>query len=92
MGRNEHKIQADIIKYLRANRVWHFRFNASAALFGLPDIIALHKGRFIAIEVKDPDGIPTSLQLKTIEAIKKAGGIGFFPCSVAEVRVVIEKL
>lgn len=46
---------------------------------GLPDIIGLHKGRFIGIEVKVPgkEANLTPIQIKVLGKIKAAGGIAF---------------
>ena len=41
---------------------------------GVPDFLACHKGRFIAIEAKAKGNKPTALQLKHIQDIKDAGG------------------
>lgn len=43
-------------------------------LAGVPDIIALHKGNFYAIELKAMKGRPTVPQLECIDAIRYAGG------------------
>lgn len=47
---------------------------------GVSDIVALHKGRFFALELKVPGGQPTELQLEFISAVRANGG---FAC-VAE--------
>ena len=44
---------------------------------GIPDIIACHRGRFIAIECKAGDNQPTALQSRELEAITNAGGLAF---------------
>lgn len=41
---------------------------------GIPDIIACHKGRFLAIECKAGYNKTTPLQEREIAAINKAGG------------------
>ena len=45
---------------------------------GVPDILACHKGRFIAIELKRPDGEGTlaKRQEAQLSRIIRAGGIG----------------
>lgn len=42
---------------------------------GVADVIAVVKGRFIAIEAKAGKNKPTALQLKNLKAVKDAGGI-----------------
>ena len=46
---------------------------------GIPDIIGLHRGQFIGIEVKRPKGShgPSKKQLQIITKINAAGGIAF---------------
>jgi len=58
---------------------------------GLPDIIGLHKGRFIGIEVKVPgkEDTLTDIQRHTLTLIKLAGGISFMSTSV---DITIQKL
>jgi Holliday junction resolvase len=86
----EGKIQAAIIKYLKEEKIFHFRYNAVSSSFGLPDIIAIVNGMFIGLEVKTPTGKATELQMKMQEAIIKAGGIYEFVTSVEEVRNIIQ--
>ena len=68
----ENKIKA----FLKENGCWHVKFFANAyTKAGVPDILACINGRFVAIEVKAPNGKPSELQLYNIEEIKKSGGI-----------------
>ena len=52
---------------------------------GTPDIIACVRGRFVAIEVKQPGKHPTPAQVAYIEKIQRSGGIAFVAHSVEEV-------
>ncbi len=47
---------------------------------GVPDVIAVHKGRCYGLELKAPGGRPTEAQLATIAAMEAAGAF----CCVAE--------
>lgn len=47
---------------------------AYATRTGTPDLICCYMGRFIAFELKDDIGRPSTAQLSFIERIKKAGG------------------
>jgi Holliday junction resolvase len=80
----EGKIQAEIIKYLKDNKIWHFRYNAGVT-YGMPDIIAIYHGYFIGVEVKTDVGIATELQERMKESIEKAGGYHVFAKSVDDV-------
>lgn len=85
----ESKIQKQVIKYLKDNRIYHFRFQAQVNLNGLPDIIALYKGVLVGMELKKEDGKPTELQLKKLQAINENGGIGIIVKSVEDVIKLI---
>lgn len=42
---------------------------------GIPDFVVCYAGRFYGIECKANGNIPTALQLKHLEDIRKAGGV-----------------
>ena len=63
-----------------------FYFKTHGGLYqriGLPDILGVHRGRFIGIEVKCPGKEDTlsKLQEKTLELINLYGGVGFMSTS-----------
>lgn len=72
-GPTEHEIQSQILDWLRIEKIFHYRNNTGAfsgeykgkrwfARFGkkgAPDIVAVHRGLYIGIEVKRP-GKPLS--------------------------------
>jgi len=41
---------------------------------GVPDFIVCYRGRFIAIECKAGDNVPTALQDRELDRIRKMGG------------------
>jgi Holliday junction resolvase len=92
MKRTENIIQTHIIKYLKDNHIFHFRYNATTSAFGLPDIIAIVDGWFVGIEVKDPMGKPTELQVKMKESIEQSGGFHIFATSLKEVQDLLENI
>lgn len=57
---------------------------------GIPDIIGVMGGRFVAIEVKRPGEVPTPIQRLVMRRIAEAGGIVGVATSVAEARAIIE--
>jgi len=59
---------------------------------GLPDIICCINGRFVAFEVKAPDGKLTKLQGVMLQRIKDAKGDAFKVTSVNEVKTIVENL
>jgi len=63
-----------------------YYINGSFTRAGTPDLIFCLKGKFIAIEVKDPlTGRVAPLQLAHIDLIHKSGGMAFVACSTDEV-------
>lgn len=87
----EGKIQAKIIKYLKENKIFHFRYNAVSSAFGLPDIIVILEGKFVGLEVKTETGRATELQLRMQEAIRIAGGVYEFVTSVQDVEEIVNE-
>ena len=92
-GLLENKVQRQVISFLEAHRVYHFRFQAQGNLNGLPDIICLYKGKFIGLELKrEKGGSPTLLQERKIKAINDNGGIGAIVRSVEEVKEILDTI
>lgn len=72
----EAKVKADIKKCLdKYEGIWYFFPVASRySVAGTPDIIGCYKGKFFAVEAKATKGTATTLQLRTLERIRQAGG------------------
>ena len=64
-------------QYRKANSKYQFK--------GISDILGIYKGKFLAIEVKQPKKKPTKDQQTFIDNIIKQGGIAFVAASVEEV-------
>lgn len=88
----EEMFKDEVVNYLRKNRIWHFVYHANVA-YGLPDIIAIHNGKFIGLELKRKDGkgIATSLQEEVAKSINEAGGVAGIVASIEEVEALLEK-
>ena len=71
----EAKVKAKITKVLREEGVYYF-FPATGGYgrSGVPDIVCCVGGAFLAIECKAGKNKPTLLQVREIEAIRRAGG------------------
>lgn len=80
--------------YLKSKDVWYIKYWGGARFTksGIPDLLACVNGKFVAIELKAPNGKPSELQLYTIEQIKKAGGKAFvlYPKDFNEFKEWIE--
>ena len=57
---------------------------------GVPDIVGVYQGRFFGIEVKAPGGKATVLQLLTIAAIRRAGGLAGIAFRVEDVECLLD--
>lgn len=57
---------------------------------GVPDIIALHAGKFFALELKAPGGRPTELQLECIAQINEQGGFAAWTDSLDRALAMLE--
>ena len=81
----EQQIQSKILKYLEANNFYVFK-TINTNKRGVPDIIALYDGKYIAIEVKRRGNRPTQLQEEHLSMIENAGGIAMVAYSLDEVK------
>ena len=78
----EDKYKYDVVlKTLRSLGGWWFATPRSRfGLAGIPDVVGVFDGLFIAVEVKRPDGRGnygvTATQSRTLSLISEAGGIG----------------
>ena len=84
----ETKIQRDIQKYLNNRKIFNWR-NSDSKTSGMPDLMACYKGYLVALEVKTPEGRPTEIQVKTLEAIRNAGGLGELVKSIEDVETIL---
>lgn len=79
----EGKVKKAVTKWLTDRGVYYFFIPANGfGRAGLPDLVAVHQGRFIGIEVKREGGKPTQLQLDELSKIRAAGGFSFVCDSV----------
>ena len=92
----EGKFQEQVIKYLKSLpncwyvKIWGGGFMKS----GIPDILGVINGRFIALELKAPNGRPSELQKRNIRLINKCGGYGviLYPKDFEEFKEGVKKL
>lgn len=73
----EKTLENKIKEHLKKNGHFHFKFFANALTkTGVPDIVACINGRFVGIEVKNPNGkgVISPLQQLTCNEINKQGG------------------
>jgi Holliday junction resolvase len=71
----EKKVKDAVTKVLREYGVYYFYpVMGGYGRSGIPDIIACHQGRFIAIECKAGSNTTTALQEAELKKIEDAGG------------------
>lgn len=57
---------------------------------GVSDIVALHKGKFFALELKAPDGRASEAQLEFISDVNAAGGFAVLATGLDRALSVLE--
>ena len=56
--------------------MWHFKVHGSAyQRAGIPDLIGCHRGRFFALEVKQPGEQPTKIQRYEMMRLVQSGAV-----------------
>lgn len=63
---------------LNSVQIFHWKvWQGMGSVPGVPDILGVHKGRLIAIELKAPKGTVSPAQQEFIDRINEAGGLAF---------------
>jgi Holliday junction resolvase len=84
-------IQQQIMTHLRGMGAWVFKVHGSPyQQVGVPDLLVGYKGRFYAMEVKQPGGTMSPVQTKTIEAIRASGSVAGRVESVEEAVALLD--
>ena len=71
----ENKIQSSIVRFLKRQEGCWVYPTCDRFTVGVPDILGCLKGRFFALEVKQPKAQLKKIQAYHLEKIRKAGGI-----------------
>ena len=85
--RDEKHIENEIKKYIADNGGLCYKIHGGDLYqeTGIPDLLICWKGLFFGVEVKDPKGKPSSMQLVQGARIKNAGGHFMIATSLKEV-------
>jgi hypothetical protein len=83
----EQDLQTQIIKYITS--LPGLAINGQFTKSGIPDLICLVQGRFIAIEVKLDYNKPSPLQAHYIKHIQSLGGLAIEAYSLDDVKQLI---
>jgi len=72
----EKKVKDQVVKALKEEGAYYF-FPATHGFgrSGVPDIVCCINGKFLGIECKAGKNKPTALQVRELEAIRRAGGM-----------------
>ena len=71
----ENKIQSSIVRFLKKQEGCWVYPTCDRFTVGFPDVLGCLKGRFFALEVKQPKAQLKKIQAYHLEKIRKAGGI-----------------
>lgn len=90
---NEKQIENEIKQYIKDNGGLCYKIHGGDLYqeTGIPDLLCCINGWFVGIEVKDPGGKPSAMQLAQGARIKKAQGHFLIATSLQEVKDYIEK-
>lgn len=98
----ESQIQRSVLDYLAKRQILHYRQNSGAfvdknlhyykfsSMNGLPDIVAIIEGYYVALEIKDAKGKLNDNQVVFRKNLLDSGGIYFTIRSLAEAIEAIE--
>jgi hypothetical protein len=74
----------------KRNRIEAARFKGLGVRAGVSDVVALHRGRIVALELKAPGGLATEAQLKFIADMNRAGASTCVAEGLDEALTVLE--
>ena len=88
MGRDEKKIENEIKAYITTCGGLCYKIHGGSVYqeTGIPDLLCCWGGLFFGIEVKDPKGKPSPIQLVQGVRIKKAQGHFIIATSLQDVK------
>lgn len=92
---SEAAIVAAIRRELHRRGAWEIKTHgAGAGRRGIPDIIACHRGAFLAIEAKAPGRVSTltALQEYELDRIRAAGGLAILATGGETVRGALDEI
>jgi hypothetical protein len=93
MSQPEARLSRQIRTELQKRGAWGFKIHGGPTMMvGLPDLIFCYRGRFVALEVKMPEGVVSKIQRRRIAEIREAGGHAYVVRSVASAVRVLERV
>lgn len=93
MTKPETKLQANAIKYLKSQGIYHLNlFGDGWSGKGKPDLIACINGRFVAFELKVGSNDMQDDQKIHKLRIERSGGLHYSPYTLEEFINIVEEL
>lgn len=96
MAGPEKEFENKVKKYLdKLPKCWYIKIWGGGFMkAGIPDILGVINGKFIALELKGPNGVPSELQKRNIRIINQCGGWGviLYPKDFEEFKEGVKKL
>lgn len=94
---SEKAITEAIKKLLKRRGAWVVKFHGGGqgpykTKVGVPDLLCCYRGRFLAIEVKQPGKKPSPIQQHEIEQIVAAGGVAEVAADTATVEACLDQI
>ena len=91
--RNEKRIENEIKAFIKGRGGLCYKIHGGDLYqeTGIPDLLVCWNGLFFGIEVKDPQGKPSLIQLAQGARIQKAGGHFIIAKSVQDVKDYIKE-
>lgn len=92
--RDEKSVENEIKQYIKEHGGLCYKIHGGDLYqeTGIPDLLCCWYGLFFGIEVKDPNGKPSAIQLAQGARIKNAGGHFIIATSVQDVKNYIQDL
>lgn len=96
MAGPEKVFENEVKKYLNSlPNCWYIKIWGGGFMkAGIPDILGVINGKFIALELKAPHGKPSELQKRNIRLINQCGGLGviLYPKDFEKFKEGVKKL
>lgn len=89
----EAALLARVVRLLNARGAWHFKTAGTVfGITGLPDIVAIHKGRGLVIETKAPRGRLRPRQKLVLAQAERAGAVVVVARDIDQVRAAVDEI
>lgn len=91
----EKQFENKVKQYLKSKGIWYVKYFANSFTpIGIPDLLAVANGKFLAIELKAEKGKTSPLQEYNLTKIRHCGGIAIVlkPSGFEKFKKMIEEI